>query len=261
MLQGKNTGHAEQDLEDAIERREEEKREEEKRSAGGVEEESAAPERARDAEVLSRRVSALLLLTCFYGALLLLRYGRLYVGAGRVARAALATAPVLLVGVIMSRLVDKTSFVAAVSRVDDELVDEVLEKSLKIEHDVAALRVGFRRAFEARGCASIADLREIYDRYAGESGELGRAEVYQLLRFVHRRRVSKEHFERLWFALNVDGVGEIAFADFEAFLEPAFARPLPAVVETAKPAVVAPAPVPSKRKKYGLARVVLGLKK
>ena len=47
-------------------------------------------------------------------------------------------------------------------------------------------------------------------------------EVHKLLRWVLARRVPRDHFARIWRELNSDGVGGVAFSEFEAFLEPAF---------------------------------------
>ena len=134
---------------------------------------------------------------------------------------------------------------------------------MKVEHDVAALRVAFRAAFEARGGRSLADLRAVYDHFDRfGTGELERGDVQALLKWIHLRRVSRDHFERVWLELNVDGSGGIAFADFEAFLEPAFAGALPE--DVAPPAIdlsaeVAAAPTP--RKRFGFARVLAQRKK
>ena len=109
------------------------------------------------------------------------------------------------------RLVHRTSFVVAVSRGDEAAVDEVLEASLQTSHDVAALRVTFRQAFAAHGGRSRADLRAVFDHFeASGDGELDRDDARALIKWVLKRRISKDHFDRVWRELNVD---EIEFFD------------------------------------------------
>mgnify|MGYP001300532021 FL=1 len=183
---------------------------------------------ARTASTLSACVSGVLLLVCFYGALFLLRYGALALAVSRSYFFA-AALPILLVCDVVRRLVHRTSFVVAVSRVDEAAVDEVLEASLQTSHDVAALRVTFRQAFAAHGGRSRADLRAVFDHFeASGDGELDRDDARALIKWVLKRRISKDHFDRVWRELNVDEIGGIGFADFSSFFDdPAFQTPLP----------------------------------
>ena len=49
-----------------------------------------------------------------------------------------------------------------------------------------------------------------------------------LIKWVLKRRISKDHFDRVWRELNVDEIGGIGFADFSSFFDdPAFQTPLP----------------------------------
>ena len=49
-----------------------------------------------------------------------------------------------------------------------------------------------------------------------------------LIKWVLKRRISKDHFDRVWRELNVDEIGGIGFADFSSFFDdPAFSTPLP----------------------------------
>ena len=139
-----------------------------------------------------------------------------------------AALPVVLVCDVVRRLVHRTSFVVAVSRVDEAAVDEVLEASLQTSHDVAALRVTFRQAFAAHGGKSRADLRAVFDHFeASGDGELDRDDARALIKWVLKRRISKDHFDRVWRELNVDEIGGIGFADFSSFFDdPAFQTPL-----------------------------------
>ena len=134
----------------------------------------------------SALVGALMLLNCFYGALLVMRYGKLayafeaggtcaagVVGGSSAARAAyvLATvAPIPLVLSAIRKLVATGSFIASLAHESEELVDEVLEESLKREHDVHAVRVAFRLAFETAGGASVDDLRKVFDTFDVDKG-------------------------------------------------------------------------------------------
>jgi hypothetical protein len=231
---------------------------------------------ARTASTLSACVSGVLLLVCFYGALLLLRYGALALEVSRsyfvcglcgnqisgaprrrrdivsvaasarwrgdstpstrrcplthwlISTQVAAALPVVLVCDVVRRLVHRTSFVVAVSRVDEAAVDEVLEASLQTSHDVAALRVTFRQAFAAHGGKSRADLRAVFDHFeASGDGELDRDDARALIKWVLKRRISKDHFDRVWRELNVDEIGGIGFADFSSFFDdPAFQTPL-----------------------------------
>ena len=48
-----------------------------------------------------------------------------------------------------------------------------------------------------------------------------------LIKWVLKRRISKDHFDRVWRELNVDEIGGIGFADFSSFFDdPAFQTPL-----------------------------------
>ena len=49
-----------------------------------------------------------------------------------------------------------------------------------------------------------------------------------LIKWVLKRRISKDHFDRVWRELNVDEIGGIGFADFSSFFDdPAIQTPLP----------------------------------
>ena len=68
----------------------------------------------------------------------------------------------------------------------------------------------------------------------GLSEELSGAPVHwlistqALIKWVLKRRISKDHFDRVWRELNVDEIGGIGFADFSSFFDdPAFQTPLP----------------------------------
>jgi hypothetical protein len=196
----------------------------------------------------SALVGALMLLNCFYGALLVMRYGKLayafeaggtcaagVVGGSSAARAAyvLATvAPIPLVLSAIRKLVATGSFIASLAHESEELVDEVLEESLKREHDVHAVRVAFRLAFETAGGASVDDLRKVFDTFdVDKDGEISKEEAGKLVRWIHGHRLPREHFDRIWRELNSDEVGGVDFGEFTTFVDPAFHRPLPKSVD------------------------------
>jgi len=179
---------------------------------------------ARTAAQLSAYVSWVLLLLCFYGALLVLRYGALAIKVSRLYFLATAL-PVPLLCYVVGKLVHRTSFVVAVSKVDEAAVDECLEASLQTSHDVAALRATFRQAFADHGGRSRMDLRAVFDHFESSGdGELDRDDARALVKWVLKRRISKDHFDRVWRELNVDEIGGIGFADFSSFFDdPAWA--------------------------------------
>ena len=56
---------------------------------------------------------------------------------------------------------------------------------------------------------------------------LDRDDARALIKWVLKRRISKDHFDRVWRELNVDEIGGIGFADFSSFFDdPAFQTPL-----------------------------------
>ena len=90
------------------------------------------------------------------------------------------------------------------------------------------MRQGAGRAFAAHGGKSRADLRAVFDHFeASGDGELDRDDARALIKWVLKRRISKDHFDRVWRELNVDEIGGIGFADFSSFFDdPAFQTPL-----------------------------------
>ena len=169
-------------------------------------------------------ISAALMLTMFYAALLAMRYARAAVDE----TATPSTAAVLILGMalplplcatLLAKTVADFSYVACLVHPNSELLDEALTQTLETQELKVALREKFIRHFKANGGESIEDVLTLFNKYDVDSnGVLDRTEFKSFMEELFGRRVASKEVEMMFREINIDEDPTIDVEEFQSFL-------------------------------------------